>query len=281
MGIQAFQPRLIEGKAIRLHPLVCTAFNADFDGDQMAVHLPLGPEAILEAQMLMLASHNILNPANGAPITVPSQDMVLGLYYITKLRKSTPEYPVIGEGSVFYSPEEVIGDVLKATSIPRTAEFLDDIKSMGYKFAFQGGLSFSLGDIIIPKEKQNMISDANEQVQGIIGNYNMGLITNNERYNQVIDVWTSTNARLTDLAMKRISNAVIEKVEALIARVGGTVEKVDRWGKRRLAYAVKKFTDGFYVLINFEAAPAEIKEIDRVLKINDEVLRHLIVKHEA
>ena len=270
LGIQAFQPRLIEGKAIRLHPLVCTAFNADFDGDRMAVHLPLGPEAILEAQMLMLASHNILNPANGAPITVPSQDMVLGLYYITKLRKSTPEYPVIGEGSVFYSPEEVniaynekkvhlnasikvrtrdldengnivtklidttvgrvlfnevvpieagfintvltkkslrdiIGDVLKATSIPRTAEFLDDIKSMGYKFAFQGGLSFSLGDIIIPKEKQNMISDANEQVQGIIGNYNMGLITNNERYNQVIDVWTSTNARLTDLAMKRIS----------------------------------------------------------------------------
>ena len=270
LGIQAFQPRLIEGKAIRLPPLVCTAFNADFDGDQMAVHLPLGPEAILEAQMLMLASHNILNPANGAPITVPSQDMVLGLYYITKLRKSTPEYPVIGEGSVFYSPEEVniaynekkvhlnasikvrtrdldengnivtklidttvgrvlfnevvpieagfintvltkkslrdiIGDVLKATSIPRTAEFLDDIKSMGYKFAFQGGLSFSLGDIIIPKEKQNMISDANEQVQGIIGNYNMGLITNNERYNQVIDVWTSTNARLTDLAMKRIS----------------------------------------------------------------------------
>jgi len=270
LGIQAFQPRLIEGKAIRLHPLVCTAFNADFDGDQMAVHLPLGPEAILEAQMLMLASHNILTPANGAPITVPSQDMVLGLYYITKLRKSTPEYPVIGEGSVFYSPEEVniaynekkvhlnasikvrtrdldengnivtklidttvgrvlfnevvpieagfintvltkkslrdiIGDVLKATSIPRTAEFLDDIKSMGYKFAFQGGLSFSLGDIIIPKEKQNMISDANEQVQGIIGNYNMGLITNNERYNQVIDVWTSTNARLTDLAMKRIS----------------------------------------------------------------------------
>ena len=270
LGIQAFQPRLIEGKAIRLHPLVCTAFNADFDGDQMAVHLPLGPEAILEAQMLMLASHNILNPANGAPITVPSQDMVLGLYYITKLRKSTPEYPVIGEGSVFYSPEEVniaynekkvhlnasikvrtrdldengnivtklidttvgrvlfnevvpieagfintvltkkslrdiIGDVLKATSIPRTAEFLDDIKSMGYKFAFHGGLSFSLGDIIIPKEKQNMISDANEQVQGIIGNYNMGLITNNERYNQVIDVWTSTNARLTDLAMKRIS----------------------------------------------------------------------------
>ena len=270
LGIQAFQPRLIEGKAIRLHPLVCTAFNADFDGDQMAVHLPLGPEAILEAQMLMLASNNILNPANGAPITVPSQDMVLGLYYITKMRKSTPEEPIKGEGSVFYSPEEVniaynerkvhlnasikvrttdldeegnivtkliettvgrvlfnevvpkeagfintvltkkslrdiIGHVLKCTSIPRTADFLDDIKSIGYKFAFQGGLSFSLGDIIIPQEKQAMIADANEQVQGIIGNYNMGLITNNERYNQVIDVWTSTNARLTDLAMKRIS----------------------------------------------------------------------------
>lgn len=270
LGIQAFQPRLIEGKAIRLHPLVCTAFNADFDGDQMAVHLPLGPEAILEAQMLMLASNNILNPANGAPITVPSQDMVLGLYYITKMRKSTPEEPIKGEGSVFYSPEEVniaynerkvhlnasikvrttdldeegnivtkliettvgrvlfnevvpkeagfintvltkkslrdiIGHVLKCTSIPRTADFLDDIKSIGYKFAFQGGLSFSLGDIIIPQEKQAMIADANEQVQGIINTYNMGLITNNERYNQVIDVWTSTNARLTELAMKRIS----------------------------------------------------------------------------
>ena len=270
LGIQAFQPRLIEGKAIRLHPLVCTAFNADFDGDQMAVHLPLGPEAILEAQMLMLASNNILNPANGAPITVPSQDMVLGLYYITKMRKGTPEEPIKGEGSVFYSPEEVniaynerkvhlnasikvrttdldeegnivtkliettvgrvlfnevvpkeagfintvltkkslrdiIGHVLKCTSIPRTADFLDDIKSIGYKFAFQGGLSFSLGDIIIPQEKQAMIADANEQVQGIINTYNMGLITNNERYNQVIDVWTSTNARLTELAMKRIS----------------------------------------------------------------------------
>ena len=270
LGIQAFQPRLIEGKAIRLHPLVCTAFNADFDGDQMAVHLPLGHEAILEAQMLMLASNNILNPANGAPITVPSQDMVLGLYYITKMRKSTPEEPIKGEGSVFYSPEEVniaynerkvhlnasikvrttdldeegnivtkliettvgrvlfnevvpkeagfintvltkkslrdiIGHVLKCTSIPRTADFLDDIKSIGYKFAFQGGLSFSLGDIIIPQEKQAMIADANEQVQGIINTYNMGLITNNERYNQVIDVWTSTNARLTELAMKRIS----------------------------------------------------------------------------
>lgn len=270
LGIQAFQPKLIEGKAIRLHPLVCTAFNADFDGDQMAVHLPLGPEAILEAQLLMLASHNILNPANGSPITVPSQDMVLGLYYMTKARKSTPEYPVKGEGQTFYSAEEVniaynekklhlnaiikvrvedldengnvvtklletttgrvlfnevvpkeagfintvltkkslrdiIGDVLKATNVPKTADFLDNIKSMGYKFAFQGGLSFSLGDIIVPKEKETMIADANMQVEGIVGNYNMGLITNNERYNQVIDVWTSTNSKLTELAMRRIS----------------------------------------------------------------------------
>ena len=270
LGIQAFQPKLIEGKAIQLHPLVCTAFNADFDGDQMAVHLPLGPEAILEAQLLMLASHNILNPANGSPITVPSQDMVLGLYYMTKAKKSTPKVPVKGEGLTFYSVEEVhiaynekrvdlnaivkiktkdfneegeleyqliestvgrilfnevvpenagffnevltkknlreiIGEILKVTSVPETAEFLDKIKNMGYGFAFKGGLSFSLGDIIIPKEKIDMIEDANTQVDSISGNYNMGLITNNERYNQVIDVWTSTNAKLTELAMKRIS----------------------------------------------------------------------------
>ncbi len=269
LGIQAFQPKLIEGKAIRLHPLVCTAFNADFDGDQMAVHLPLGPEAILEAQLLMLASHNILNPANGSPITVPSQDMVLGLYYMTKERKSTKEVPVKGEGLTFYSPQEVeiaynegrvnlnagikvrvkdlnengelvpklmettvgrvlfnsvvpekagyinevlnkkslrdiIGRILSVTDVPSTADFLDRIKTMGYEFAFRGGLSFSLGDIIIPKEKHEMIADANEQVDGIMMNYNMGLITNNERYNQVIDVWTSTNAMLTELAMKRI-----------------------------------------------------------------------------
>jgi len=269
LGIQAFQPKLIEGKAIRLHPLVCTAFNADFDGDQMAVHLPLGPEAILEAQLLMLASHNILNPANGSPITVPSQDMVLGLYYMTKERKSTPEVPIKGEGLTFYSYEEVeiafnegmvnlnagikvrakdfneegelvnkiipttvgrvlfnmevpeaagyindvlnkkslrdiIGGILAVTDVPTTADFLDKIKTMGYDFAFKGGLSFSLGDIIIPKEKHEMIADANGQVDGIMANYNMGLITNNERYNQVIDVWTSTNAQLTELAMKRI-----------------------------------------------------------------------------
>ncbi|MGO2295078.1 MAG: DNA-directed RNA polymerase subunit beta' [Psychroflexus halocasei] len=269
LGIQAFQPKLIEGKAISLHPLVCTAFNADFDGDQMAVHLPLGPEAILEAQLLMLASHNILNPANGSPITVPSQDMVLGLYYMTKHRISTEEKPVKGEGLTFYSDEEVeiaynenrvnlnagikirtkdfndegelvyqiiettvgrvlfnqatpeqigfvndvmtkkalrdvIARVLKVTSVPETAEFLDKIKSLGYNFAFRGGLSFSLGDIIIPAEKQEMIRDAESQVEGITGNYNMGLITNNERYNQVIDIWTATNANLTELAMKRI-----------------------------------------------------------------------------
>ncbi|MGO4912920.1 DNA-directed RNA polymerase subunit beta' [Leeuwenhoekiella sp. W20_SRS_FM14] len=269
LGIQAFQPKLIEGKAIQLHPLVCTAFNADFDGDQMAVHLPLGPEAILEAQMLMLASNNILNPANGAPITVPSQDMVLGLYYMTKARKSTPEHPILGEGITFYSPEEVviahnqkrvninamikirtkdfneegklvsqiidstvgrvlfnesvpeeagyinevltkkslrdvIARILKLTNVPRTAEFLDSIKTLGYTFAFRGGLSFSLGDIIIPKEKYEMIDEANTQVDGIMSSYNMGLITNSERYNQVIDVWTSTNASLTELAMKRI-----------------------------------------------------------------------------
>ena len=270
LGIQAFQPKLIEGKAIQLHPLACTAFNADFDGDQMAVHLPLGPEAVLEAQLLMLASHNILNPANGSPITVPSQDMVLGLYYMTKERKSTEENKVLGEGLTFYSADEVniafnegkvelnamvkirtkdfnddgelvyqiidttvgrilfnqhvpekagyinqvltkkslrgiIGNILKVTSVPETADFLDKIKDMGFSFAFKGGLSFSLGDIIIPKEKTELIDQANDQVDGIIANYNMGLITNNERYNQVIDIWTSTNAMLTELAMKRIS----------------------------------------------------------------------------
>ena len=269
LGIQAFQPKLIEGKAIQLHPLVTTAFNADFDGDQMAVHLPLGPEAILECQMLMLASHNILNPANGSPVAVPSQDMVLGLYYMTKERVSTDEVKIKGEGLTFYSPEEVviaynegrvelnasirvrtydfneageivlqvinttvgrvlfnekvphaagyinqvltkkslrniIGDILKVTSVPETAAFLDEIKTLGYNFAFQGGLSFSLGDIIIPPEKQSMIDSANVKVDGIMANYNMGLITNNERYNQVIDIWTSTNAELTELSMKRI-----------------------------------------------------------------------------
>ncbi|NOQ91827.1 MAG: DNA-directed RNA polymerase subunit beta', partial [Flavobacteriaceae bacterium] len=269
LGIQAFQPKLIEGKAIQLHPLVCTAFNADFDGDQMAVHLPLGAEAILEAQLLMLASHNILNPANGAPVTVPSQDMVLGLYYMTKERKSTTKLKVKGEGATFYSLEEVkiafnekkvdlnasikvrandldekgeivtkiiqttvgrvlfnevvpkeagyinevltkrslrdiIGNILKLTDVPTTGKFLDDIKDMGYNFAFRGGLSFSLGDIIIPKEKQGMIDEANKQVDSIMASYNMGMLTNKERYNQVIDIWGSTNNRLTELSMKRL-----------------------------------------------------------------------------
>lgn len=269
LGIQAFQPKMIEGKAIQLHPLACTAFNADFDGDQMAVHLPLGPEAILEAQLLMLASHNILNPANGSPITVPSQDMVLGLYYITKTRESTPEHAMKGEGLTFYSPEEVliaynekradlnstikvrvkdfndngelvpqilettvgrvlfnevvpeevgfinelvtkktlrdiIGRVIKTTDIPKTGDFLDEIKDLGYDYAHRGGLSFGLGDIIVPDQKGNLVEDTNEEVDNVTGNYNMGLITNNERYNQVIDIWTATNADLTELAMKRI-----------------------------------------------------------------------------
>ena len=269
LGIQAFQPKMIEGKAIQLHPLTCTAFNADFDGDQMAVHLPLGPEAILEAQMLLLASHSILNPANGAPITVPSQDMVLGLYYMTKERTSTKEYPIKGEGMTFYSPEEVtiafnekavdlnakikvrtkdlneegevvtriiettvgrvlfnevvpeeagyinevlnkkslrdiIGDILKATDIPTTANFLDEIKTMGYTFAFKGGLSFSLGDIIIPKEKAGMVAEARKKVDAIVESHNFGLLSQKERYNQVIDVWTAANNELTELSMKRL-----------------------------------------------------------------------------
>lgn len=268
LGIQAFQPKLIEGKAIRLHPLSCTAFNADFDGDQMAVHLPLGPEAILEAQLLMLGSQNILNPANGSPIAVPSQDMVLGLYYMTKERKSSENHKVKGEGLTFYDAEEVqiaynekavelnasirvkakvregeelvtkliettvgrvlfnqivpeevgfinevltkkslrnvIGRILKLTDFPTTADFLDKMKQLGYMNAFEGGLSFSLGDILIPDIKKDMIQSAIDQVDSIKGNYNMGLITNNERYNQVIDVWTNTNANLTEQVMKRM-----------------------------------------------------------------------------
>lgn len=264
LGIQAFQPKLIEGKAIQLHPLVCTAFNADFDGDQMAVHLPLGSEAILEAQLLMLASQNILNPANGSPIAVPSQDMVLGLYYMTKARKGAK-----GEGIVFYSAEEVeiayneksvelnaiikvktrvregeelvdslvettvgrvlfnqivpeqvgfvnevltkkslrsiISRILALTDFPTTAAFLDKMKDLGYKSAFEGGLSFSLGDILIPDEKKDLINNAIEQVENIKANYNLGLITNNERYNQVIDVWTNTNATLTEMVMRRMT----------------------------------------------------------------------------
>ncbi|MDX9728525.1 MAG: DNA-directed RNA polymerase subunit beta' [Bacteroidales bacterium] len=269
LGIQAFQPKLIEGKAIQLHPLVCTAFNADFDGDQMAVHLPLGNAAVLEAQMLMLASHNILNPANGAPITVPSQDMVLGLYYITKARKSTEEIKVKGEGTTFYSHEEVriaynegkidlhavikvkvddmvdgqkvnhliettvgrvifnefvpeevgyinelltkkslrdiIGTVLKKAGTAKTSDFLDDIKNLGFRMAFTGGLSFNLDDVIIPLEKEMFVQEGYEQVDEVLSNYSMGFITNNERYNQIIDIWTHVNARLTQTLMKQLS----------------------------------------------------------------------------
>ncbi len=265
LSIQAFQPVLIEGKAIQLHPLVCTGFNADFDGDQMAVHLPLGNAAILEAQLLMLASHNLMNPANGAPIQVPSQDMVLGLYYMTKPREGAK-----GEGMTFYSPEEVmiayseravelhsvikvkvedvdengaffmhiiettVGRVLFNENVPRkvgyinqlltkkslrtiisdvfkkcgnadTVTFLDAIKDMGYKMAYRGGLSFNLDDVIIPEDKETIVGDGYQEVEDIISNYNMGFITNNERYNQVIDIWTHANSKLTHSVMKTLS----------------------------------------------------------------------------
>ncbi|MBI1287585.1 MAG: DNA-directed RNA polymerase subunit beta' [Flavobacteriales bacterium] len=268
LGIQAFQPRLIEGKAIQLHPLVCTAFNADFDGDQMAVHLPLGNAAILEAQLLMLASHNILNPANGAPIAVPSQDMVLGLYYMTKEKRSTADEKVKGEGMTFYSAEEVIiahnekkvdlhaiikvrvpshiegekpsviettvgrvlfnqvvpkgiayinevltkkalrdiiGDIIYRVGMAESARFLDRIKGLGFMSAFRGGLSFNLGDVLIPAAKEEMIDKAQAQVDEVMANFNMGFITNNERYNQIIDIWTHTNSRLTQTLMKQMA----------------------------------------------------------------------------
>ena len=266
LGIQAFQPKMIEGKAIQLHPLACTAFNADFDGDQMAVHLPLGNEAVLEAQMLMLASHNILNPANGSPITVPSQDMVLGLYYITK-----PRAGALGEGLTFYGVEEahiaynekkvalhapikvivkdlndkgelvdtmvettvgrlifnenvppevgyvntlitkkslrdIIGNVIKVCGVARTAQFLDDIKNLGYYMAFRGCLSFNLENVIIPKEKEELVQKGYREVEEIMNNYNMGFITYNERYNQIIDTWTHINAELSNILMKTISS---------------------------------------------------------------------------
>ncbi len=267
LGIQAFQPKMIEGKAIQLHPLACTAFNADFDGDQMAVHLPLSNEAILEAQILMLQSHNILNPANGAPITVPSQDMVLGLYYITKLRPGSK-----GEGLTFYGPEEaiiaynekrvdihapikvivkdlnengelvekmietsvgrvivneiipeevgffndviskktlrgIITDVIKTVGVARACEFLDGIKNLGYRMAYVGGLSFNLGDIIIPEEKEELVRKGNEEVERIANDYGMGFITDNERYNQVIDTWTHINNNLSDILLKTMKEA--------------------------------------------------------------------------
>ncbi|OJW55791.1 MAG: DNA-directed RNA polymerase subunit beta', partial [Sphingobacteriales bacterium 50-39] len=262
LSIQAFQPKLIEGKAIQLHPLVCTAFNADFDGDQMAVHVPLSSAAILEAQLLMLSSHNILNPQNGTPITLPSQDMVLGLYYITKGRKSTDKEKVKGEAKIFYSAEEVIiayneqrvdlhayikvktqvrgnndqlenkllettvgrvlfnqfvptevgfvnalltkkslreiiGNIIKWTNIPKTVKFLDDIKQLGFRMAFRGGLSFNINDLIIPDTKEELLENAKGEVNEVWDNYNMGLITNNERYNQIVDIWSRVDTRIT------------------------------------------------------------------------------------
>nr|WP_297659472.1 DNA-directed RNA polymerase subunit beta' [uncultured Prevotella sp.] len=266
LGIQAFQPKMIEGKAIQLHPLACTAFNADFDGDQMAVHLPLSNEAVLEAQILMLQSHNILNPANGAPITVPSQDMVLGLYYITKIRPGAK-----GEGLTFYGPEEaliarnegrcdlhslvkvvvddmvdgkpvkhlvetsvgrvivngiipnevgyfndviskktlrgLISNVIKAVGMAKACEFLDGIKNLGYHMSYVAGLSFNLGDIIIPPEKEEIVERGRKEVEEITNNYNMGFITNKERYNQVIDAWTHVNTDLGNILMKEMTEA--------------------------------------------------------------------------
>ncbi len=269
LGIQAFQPKLIEGKAIQLHPLTCTAFNADFDGDQMAVHVPLGQEAILEASLLMLSTHNILNPANGAPIAVPSQDMVLGLYYVTKGRKGTKENPEKGEGMTFYNPEEaiiainegrlskhahikvrtlvrnedgklenklvdtvagrvifnqlvpeevgfmnelltkkklqiIISEVYKISGVAKAAQFLDDIKDLGFNMAYKGGLSIGLDDVKIPSTKNDLITEAKQEVDVVWNNYLMGLITDNERYNQVIDIWTRINSQLTSTLMREL-----------------------------------------------------------------------------
>jgi DNA-directed RNA polymerase subunit beta' len=270
LSIQAFQPKLVEGKAIQLHPLVTSAFNADFDGDQMAVHVPLSNAAILEAQLLMLSSHNILNPQNGTPITLPSQDMVLGLYYITKARKGTASEPIKGEGKAFYNLEEVmiaynegkvdlhaqikvradvrekngdivkkliettvgrvmfnqhvpkkvgyinalltkknlreiIGDIIKITDVPQSAKFLDDIKTLGFRMAFKGGLSFSVNDLIVPDVRSEMIENAKSEVEDIRESYNMGLITNNERYNQVIDIWGRVDMRITESLIQEMA----------------------------------------------------------------------------
>ncbi|RYY85129.1 MAG: DNA-directed RNA polymerase subunit beta' [Chitinophagaceae bacterium] len=269
LSIQAFQPKLVEGKAIQLHPLVTTAFNADFDGDQMAVHVPLSNAAVLEAQLLMLAAHNILNPQNGTPITLPSQDMVLGLYYISKGKKTTETEIVRGEGKAFYSAEEVIiaynegvvdlhahikvranvridselqyklidttvgrvifnqhvpkevgfvnalltkknlreiiGDIIRITNVPKTAKFLDDIKQLGFRTAFQGGLSFSINDLIIPDIKEELVSNAKVEVDEVWENYNMGLITNNERYNQTVDIWSRVDTRITETLIRELA----------------------------------------------------------------------------
>ena len=271
LSIQAFQPKLIEGKAIQLHPLVTSAFNADFDGDQMAVHVPLSHAAILEAQLLMLASHNILNPQNGTPITLPSQDMVLGLYYITKGKRTTDKEKMKGEGKSFYSSEEVIiaynegkidlhawikvkaivrsesgqlekkliettvgrvlfnqhvpaevgfvnalltkknlreiiGDIINITNVPKTAKFLDDIKQLGFRTAFKGGLSFNINDLIIPDVKEELLENAKNEVEEVWESYNMGLITNNERYNQIVDIWSRVDTRITETLIKELSS---------------------------------------------------------------------------
>jgi len=270
LSIQAFQPKLVEGKAIQLHPLVCSAFNADFDGDQMAVHVPLSNAAVLEAQLLMLSSHNILNPQNGTPITLPSQDMVLGLYYISKGKKSTETEIIKGEGKIFYNTEEVIiaynegkvdlhagikvkvnlrngngdiqkklidttvgrvifnqyvpeevgfinalltkkslreiiGDIIKITNVPKTAKFLDDIKQLGFRTAFSGGLSFNINDLVVPEVKQELVESASEEVREVWDNYNMGLITNNERYNQIIDIWSRVDTRVTETLIREMA----------------------------------------------------------------------------
>ena len=270
LSIQAFQPKLIEGKAIHLHPLVTAAFNADFDGDQMAVHVPLSNAAILEAQLLMLSSHNILNPQNGTPITLPSQDMVLGLYYITKGKKTIGDDIVKGEGKAFYSADEVIiaynekqidlhanirvranfrnadgtltfkliettvgrvifnqfvpkevgfinalltkknlreiiGDIIKWTSVPITAKFLDDIKTLGFRMAFRGGLSFNINDLIIPAVKEELVENAQSEVAEVWESYNMGLITNNERYNQIIDIWSRVDTKVTETLIRELA----------------------------------------------------------------------------
>ncbi len=270
LSIQAFQPKLIEGKAIQLHPLVCSSFNADFDGDQMAVHVPLSHAAVLEAQLLMIASHNILNPQNGTPITLPSQDMVLGLYYISKGKKTMGDVVMKGEGMRFYSPEEVliaynekkidlhahihvkvdvrnddgtltnkltettvgrilfnqhvpktvgyvnalltkknlreiIGNIIKFTDVPTTAKFLDNIKTLGFRMAFQGGLSFNINDLIIPEIKETLVENATGEVKEVWDNYNMGLITNNERYNQVVDIWSRVDTKVTETLIREMA----------------------------------------------------------------------------
>ena len=267
LSVLAFQPKLIEGKAIQLHPLACTPFNADFDGDQMAVHLPLSNEAVLEAQILMLQSHNILNPANGAPVTVPSQDTLLGLYYITKIRPGAK-----GEGLMFYGPEEaiiafnekrcaehalvkcmvddidengkpirhivetsvgriivneiipkelgffngiiskkslrsLISVVIKKVGMARACSFLDGIKNLGYKMSYLAGLSFNLDDIIVPPEKADIVKKGQDEVDEVTANFDMGLITDKERYNQVIDAWTHVNDNLKKAVMKHMTEA--------------------------------------------------------------------------